>query len=365
MSKRDYYEVLGVSKSSSKEEIKKAYRKLAKELHPDRNKAADAEDKFKELQEAYEALSDDQKRSAYDQYGFAGTQAFNGGGGYPGGMGGFEDFGQAFGNIGGLEDLLGGFFGNGFGGFGNSGGRGGRNKTGADLEVTLKIEFLEAVFGVEKTISYGREVTCDKCSGTGAKDGKLKTCTVCNGSGQTVTLQKTIFGTMQVATTCANCKGRGQEIAEKCDKCEGHGTVRDSSDFVIKIPAGIPDGVTLRFKDRGNAGRNGGAYGDLFVTIEVTAHKVLERKGNDIYMDKEIDVVTAVLGDEVEIPSVHGNLKMKVPAGTQPEKVLRLKGKGGPRFRGNGNGDQYVRLIVKIPEKLSREEKKMWEKLRG
>ncbi len=363
MSKRDYYEVLGISKSASKDEIKKAYRKLAKELHPDRNKAADAEDKFKELQEAYEILADDQKRSAYDQYGFAGTQAF-GGGGYSGGMGGFEDFGQGFGgNLGGLEDLLGGFFGNGFGGFGASS-RAARNKVGADLEVTLKVEFLEAVFGVEKTISYSREVICDKCSGTGAKEGKLKTCSVCNGTGQTVTLQRTIFGTMQVATTCTNCKGAGQEIAEKCDSCEGKGTVRQQEDFAIKIPAGIPDGVTLRFKDKGNAGRNGGAYGDLFVTIEVVSHPILERKGNDIYMDKEIDVVTAVLGGEVEIPSVHGSLRMKIPAGTQPEKVLRLKGKGGPRFRGNGNGDQYVRLIVKIPEKLSREEKKIWEKLK-
>ncbi len=369
--KRDYYEVLGVTKSSSKDEIKKAYRKLAKEYHPDRNKAADAEAKFKEVQEAYDILSDQQKRSAYDQYGFAGTQAF--GGGTPGGFGNFGNMqGFSSGDLNGFEDILGNLFGSSFGGF-DFGGLGGRssartrteNNRGSDLEFVLQIDFMDAIFGAEKTFTYDRFVKCDVCNGTGSKDGKKKTCPTCNGRGQVTQVQNTFFGRMQVVTTCPTCHGQGEIISEKCPKCKGSGIIQTKETFKMKVPAGIPDGVTLRFKEKGNAGERGGNYGDLFVTIEVRSHAKLERRGDDIYIDQEIDVVTAVLGSEIKVPTVHGDVLMKVPAGTQSEKVLRLKGKGGPKFRGSGNGDQYVKLIINIPTKLSKEEKDLWEKLKN
>lgn len=362
MSKRDYYEVLGISKSASKDEIKKSYRKLAKQYHPDRNKAADAETKFKEVQEAYEVLSDEQKRSAYDQYGFAGTQAFSSGGFNGGGFGGFQgtDFGD-------LEGLLGNFFGSGFGGFGGTsfgGRRTQQNASGSDLEVVLKLSFMEAVFGVEKNIEYQRQMHCDTCSGTGAKDGKYKTCSECSGRGQTVQVQRTILGSMQVVTTCRTCGGTGKEITEKCNICSGKGVKKEVDNFQIKIPAGIPDAVTLRFTNKGDAGERGGGYGDLFVQIDVTPHEVFERRGNDIYLTKHIDVPLAVLGDVVKVPTVHGEVKMKIPSGTQSETVIKLKGQGGPLFRSKGTGDQYVKIIVDIPTKLGRDEKKLWENLK-
>ncbi len=365
MAKRDYYEVLGISKSASKEEIKKAYRKLAKQYHPDKNKSSDAEEKFKEVQESYDILLDDQKRKAYDQYGFAGTQAFGGSYANNGGFGGFNS-GES-----GFEDLLGSFFGNSFGGF-DFGGLGGRTRggaqrgvpRGADLEFILKIDFLEAVFGIEKEIEYERLIKCDQCNGSGAKGNAKKKCPTCSGAGQVRQVQNTIFGSMQVVSTCPTCNGTGEVISEKCPKCKGSGTLKVRDHFKVKIPAGIPDGVTLKFNDRGNSGTNGGGFGDLFITIEVKPHPVLERRGNDIYLDKKIDVVTAVLGGEIEVPTVHGDVLMKVPSGTQSEKVLRLKGKGGPKFRGEGFGDQYVKLIVEIPEKLNRQEKEIWENLK-
>lgn len=359
--KRDYYEVLGLKKGASKEEIKKAYRGLAKKYHPDRNKEPDAETKFKELQEAYDVLSDEQKKAAYDQYGFAGTQAFGGGFGNSGGFGGFQS-----GDLGNFEDLLGNFFGSSFGGFdfGSSRARPQRQlNRGRDLEYSLRVTFHEAIFGAEKELEYEREVTCDLCSGSGSKDGKRKTCPTCNGKGQVAQIQNTFFGRMQVVTNCPTCNGEGEVIAEKCPKCSGSGTVKTNDKFKITVPAGIPDGVTLKFSSRGDAGRRGGPAGDLFLTIEVTPHPRLERRGNDIYLDQEIDVTKAVLGGEVEVPTVHGNVWMKVPAGTQSEKVLRLRDKGGPKFRQTGNGDQYVRLIVNIPTKLSKDEKALWEKL--
>ncbi|GAB4286569.1 MAG: molecular chaperone DnaJ [Candidatus Dojkabacteria bacterium] len=366
MAKRDYYEVLGLSKGASKQEIKKAYRKLAKTYHPDRNKEAGAEAKFKEIQEAYEVLSDDQKRQAYDQYGFAGTQGFSAGG--ASGFDGFEDFMQGFGNAGGLGDLLGEFFGSGFSGFGSFGGERSRRRgfeQGDDLQVTVSLSFQEAVFGVEKQINYRRYIECETCSGTGAKNGKIKNCSTCDGRGQVVQVQRTILGTMQVASPCPTCRGTGEEIAEKCNICGGSGVTETADSLNIKIPAGIPDGVNMRFRGKGNAGRNKGGYGDLYVTIEVESDPILERRGNDIYMDKHIDIFTAVLGGEVEVPTVHGKVIMKVPEGTQSEKILRLKGKGGPKFKGEGNGDQYVRIIVDIPTNLSKSEKEMWQKLRA
>ncbi len=362
MNKRDYYEVLGLAKGASKDEIKKAYRKQAKELHPDRNKAPNAEEQFKELQEAYEVLSDDQKREAYNQYGFAGTQGFGGaGGGDYSGFGGFQnaDFGD-------LGDIFGSLFGGSFGGFGNVSGQASARSAmrGADIEATIKIDFMEAVFGADKEVSYRRKVECDRCHGSGAEDGKKETCHTCNGTGQVVNMQRTILGNIRTASVCPTCGGTGQEIKEKCHKCEGEGRVTVEDKFKLSIPPGIPDEVTLRFSGRGHAGKNNGGAGDLFITVEVKTHPRLERRGDDIYLDQEIDAVTATLGGEVTVPTVHGDVNMKIPVGTQPEKVLRLSGKGGPKFKGKGNGDQYVRVMVKIPEKLNAQQKRKWEELR-
>lgn len=358
MAKRDYYEVLGVSKSSSKDEIKKAYRKLAKELHPDKNKAADADAKFNEVQEAYDVLSDEKKRSTYDQYGFAGAQNFGGGQGF----GGFQG-GDFSGNFGGFEDLLGGFFGGDGFGFSQGGRKRARDRRGADLEYRVTLEFKEAVFGIDKDLEYRRKVECGKCSGSGSKTGKRTTCSTCSGSGQVRQNQRTVFGNMQVVTDCPTCNGLGEVITDKCDVCSGSGIENKLENFKVKIPAGIPDGVTLKFEGRGNFGENNGGAGDLYLSIHVKEHSSLKRKGDDIFLDLEVDPVTAVLGGEVEVPTVHGDVFMNIPEGTQPEKVLRLKDKAGPKLRGNGNGDQFVTVKIKIPTKLSREEKKIWQQL--
>ena len=361
--KRDYYEVLGVKKEASKQELKKAYRNLAKKYHPDRNKEAGSEKKFTEVQEAYEVLSDEQKRKAYDQYGFAGAQAFGGGGG----MGGYTDFSEAFSgqDLGGLGDLLGGFFGGGdFAGF-SQGSRGQGRNQGSDIQVNLTLEFEEAIFGVEKEIEYQRYKACETCNGTGAKNGETKTCTECGGRGQVVKMQRTMLGSMQVVQTCPTCGGTGKEIKEKCPKCGGKGVQQVKEKLKITVPAGIPDGVNIKFANKGNTGSNGGTTGDLYVYIEVKTHKNFERRGNDIYLDQHIDVLTAVLGGEIEVPTVHGNVLMKIPAGTQSEKVFRLKGKGGPKFREKTNADQYVKVIVEIPENLSKSDRSSWEKLKS
>ena len=360
MEKRDYYEVLGISKGASKTEIKKAYRKLAKEYHPDRNKASDAEEKFKGIKTAYEVLSDDQKRSAYDQFGHAATEGFSGAGNGFNGFSGFEGFnGGGFENMSNLNDIFERFFGGGFSGFdfgggtggargsggaGSSGGRGARGfnrentgaTRGSDLEVRLKIPFLDAVFGTETTIRYKKQSTCDKCGGTGAKDpSNKKTCPTCKGSGQVVRVQQAfLFGSIRTAAVCPECHGEGEVITKKCVKCKGEGRLETTEEFTLKVPPGIPDGVTLRFRDRGNAGRKGGNFGDLFIAIEVEPDENFERRGNDIYSDIVIDVVTATLGGTVTIPTVHGDLGLKIPAGTQPGKVFKLGDKGGPKFQG-------------------------------
>jgi len=366
MAKRDYYEVLGLSKSASTSEIKKAYRKLAKEFHPDRNRAADAEEKFKEIKNAYEILSDDQKKSAYDQFGHAGTEGFQGapGGGFNG-FGGFE-------NMGNINEIFEQFFGGGFGGFeGFAGANARRTRQGAaatrgdDLEVNIKISFMNAVFGIEKTISYKRQNTCKTCNGSGAKNEKdKKTCSTCNGQGQVIRVQQAfMLGQIRTAARCPECKGEGEIITKKCRNCKGEGRAEIKEEFTLNIPPGIPDGVSLRFKDRGNAGKKGGNHGDLFVSIEIEPDERFERRGNDIYTDLELDVVTATLGDKINIPTVHGDETLKIPAGTQPGKVFKLSGKGGPKFQGQGNGDQYVRISVIVPEKLTRQEKELWKEL--
>lgn len=357
MAKRDYYEVLGLQKGADKSAIKKAYRNLAKQYHPDRNQEAGAEEKFKEVQEAYDVLGDDQKKDAYDKYGFAGTQGFGGMGGS--GMGGFQDAGD-------LGDLLGQMFGGAFGGlsgFAGAGMGGRRMRRGSDIEATLKVEFQEAVFGGTKQVKYERYAPCEHCEGSGAKDNKLKTCETCKGAGQVTQVQNTFFGKIQTATVCPTCRGTGKVPEDTCDHCKGSGREKTTETFEIKVPAGIPDGVTLRFQGRGDMGEAGSQPGDLYVSIEVVPHARLERRGDDIYLDEDISAVTATLGGEIDVPTVDGEVTMKIPAGTQPGKVLKLSGRGGPRFRGNGKGDQYVRLNVTIPTKLSKQERKLWEQL--
>lgn len=359
MNKRDYYEILGISKNASEKEIKSAYRKLAKKYHPDRNKETGAESKFKEVQEAYEVLSDDRKKAAYDQYGHAGTQSFGGGqGGFNGNFNGFD-----FGDMGSINDIFEQFFGGSFGGFSPSG-RGSRPVRGEDLELNIRIDFKEAIFGTEKSFEYKRRVVCSKCKGSGAKDDtSLKTCSTCNGQGRVAQVQRTFLGNFQTVTTCPECHGQGKIIKELCPACQGSGVNDKVEDFSIKIPQGIPDGVTLRFKDKGNSGRKGGGYGDLFVNIEVKTHDKLERKGDDIFTTLNIDVSDAVLGGTKDVETVHGKEELQIPAGTQPEAVLKMSGRGGPKFRGNGNGDQYVRIIIDIPKKLTKEQKELWSKL--
>ncbi|MBN1915747.1 molecular chaperone DnaJ [Candidatus Dojkabacteria bacterium] len=360
MNKRDYYEVLGLSKSATKQEIKAAYRKLAKEFHPDRNKASDAEEKFKEIQEAYEILSDGSKKQAYDQYGHAGTQGFGG----ASGTGGFEGFGG--GDFGNINDIFSQFFGADFGGFGFGGGSQKNSKTrGNNLEMTLSLEFDEAIFGTEKTVKYKREIVCRDCKGTGAEDpDKIVTCSECKGSGYVTRVSRTFIGSIQTRSVCPKCGGEGSIADQKCHNCKGSTKEQITEEFKIKVPQGVPDNITLRYTEKGNAGNKGGDYGDLYVNIEVKENEIFERSGDDIYIDQEIDVITATLGGNIKVPTVHGEVEIKIPEGTQPGRVIRLKGKGAPKFQGSGNGDEYIKLKVLVPEKLSREEKKLWEEIR-
>ncbi len=359
--KKDYYEVLGVSKDASKTEIKKAYRKLAKKYHPDVNKSADAEDKFKEVQEAYEVLSDDQKRSAYDQYGHAGTSGFEGGfGGFPQGAD-YSNFDTSgFGDFSDIGSIFDSFFGGGF-----SKARTKRNATqGSDIQIKLSLEFEDAIFGKEETINYKREIQCDKCNGTGAKNGtSMETCKQCNGQGRVTRVQRSFLGTIQTTTTCPECKGTGKVIKEICEKCNGNGQIKETEKIILKIPKGTPDGLILRFKEKGNSGSNGGRYGDLYVQIEVKPHKIFDRQGNDIYLEEKIDVTQAVLGGKIKVPTLHGDINVKIKPGTQPGTILRLSKKGAPKLRGDGNGNQYIKLKIKIPKRLNKEQKELWKKL--
>lgn len=357
---RDPYEILGVAKSASKDDIKKAYRKLAKEYHPDRNKAPNAADKFKEATDAYEMLSDDQKRSAYDQYGFAGTQGFGGAGTGGVDFGGFQGFGGFGGE--GMEFDLGDLFGSMFGG-GVSRSR--TNRRGEDLAMRLELSFMDAIFGTEKSIHYKRKIECQQCGGSGAQAGKTATkCNKCNGTGRMSKIQKTFLGPMQTVVECDNCHGTGKMIEHKCEVCHGDGLVDHSEELSVKIPKGTPDGLNLRFAGKGNAGKHNAGYGDLFLEIEVQSHELFERNGNDIYVDYKIPLTLAVLGGEVEVPTVHGQVTIKITAGTQPDKILRLKEYGAFKFRTEQKGDEYIKLKIQIPTKLSRNEKELWEKLK-
>ncbi|MEG9297225.1 molecular chaperone DnaJ [Mangrovibacillus sp. Mu-81] len=347
MSKRDYYEVLGVGKDASKDEMKKAYRKLSKKYHPDINKEADADQKFKEISEAYEVLSDDQKRAQYDRFGHTDPNQ---------GFGGGADFGG--GGFGGFEDIFNTFFG--------GGGGGGRRRDpnaprqGADLQYTMSLKFEEAVFGKETEIEIPKEEECDTCHGTGAKPGtKVDTCSHCKGAGQLNVEQNTPFGRIVNRRVCHYCNGTGKQIKEKCSTCGGAGKVQKRRKINVKIPAGIDDGQQLRVTGQGEPGVNGGPPGDLYVVFHVRSHEFFERNGDDIYCEMPVTFAQAALGDEIEVPTLHGKVKLKVPAGTQTGTRFRMKGKGVPNVRGYGTGDQHIQVKVVTPAKLTDKQKQL------
>jgi molecular chaperone DnaJ len=361
MSQRDYYEVLGINKESDPKEIKKAYRKLAKEYHPDHNKSEDAETKFKEVQEAYEILSDDSKKRAYDQYGHAGAQGF--GGQYGGGQAGAQGFGGgAPFDMGDLGDIFGSFFGGGGGMGGFGGGR--SSNEGESLRYAIRLDFMEAMEGGEYKVNVDRDVACKDCDGTGSEDKELVTCDVCKGQGRVRKVQNTILGGIQVVAECDNCHGVGKEAKNKCKTCSGRGVQEETKAIKINIPAGAYDGMVLRYRGSGSAGANGGETGDLFIEISVDPHEEFSRRGNDIHAKEDISVSLAVLGGTIEVPTILGKVKLKIPNGTQSETIFRIKDKGVPVIGREGKrGDHYVRIIVNIPKKVSKEDKKLWEKL--
>lgn len=351
--KRDYYEVLGVAKGATDDEIKKAYRKLSKKYHPDINKEADAEEKFKEISEAYEVLSDAQKRAAYDQYGHAGTNPnFGGGGGFGGGYGDFGGF--SGGGFGGFEDIFDTFFGGG----GSRSANPNAPRQGADLQYTIKLKFEEAIFGLEKTIRYNREEECHTCHGNGAKPGtQPETCHKCGGSGSINVERQTPLGRVMSRQTCDVCHGTGKEIKEPCPTCGGSGHEKKAHELKVNVPAGVEDGQQMRLQGQGEAGTNSGPYGDLYVVFRVEESDIFNREGAEIYYEQPLNFVQAALGDEINVPTVHGDVKLKIPAGTQTGTSFRLRGKGAPKLRGNGNGDQTVRVKVMTPRNLSEEQK--------
>lgn len=341
LSKRDYYEVLGVAKDASKEEIRKAYRKLARKYHPDVNKEDNAEEKFKEAKEAYEVLYDEQKRAQYDQFGHASQQqGFGGGGG--------------FGGFGGMDDIFDMFFG--------GGGRRDPNapQQGADLQYTMELTFEEAIFGKETEITIPKEENCETCNGSGAKPGtNPTTCSNCHGSGHVTVEQNTPFGRVQSQRTCNHCLGKGKIIIDKCTTCRGAGKVKKNSTIKVSIPAGIDEGQQIRLSGKGEPGKNGGPAGDLFVVVRVNPHEYFQREGDNIFLELPITFAQAALGDEIEVPTVHGAVNIKVPAGTQTGKTFRLRGKGAPNVRGYGQGDQHVKIRVVTPTKLTTRQKEI------
>ena len=340
MNNTEYYDRLGVSKDASQDEIKRAYRKLSKKYHPDINKEPGAEEKYKEILEAYETLSDAQKRAAYDQYGPDGANGFGG----QGSFGGF-DGGAGFG---GFEDIFSSFFGGGATRNPNA------PRQGDDLQYRVNLSFEEAVFGAEKEIHYNREVTCKTCSGSGAKPGTSPvTCGRCHGHGVINVDTQTPLGMMRRQVTCDVCHGTGQEIKDPCQTCHGTGREKQSHTVSVKIPAGVETGQQIRLAGQGEAGFNGGPYGDLFVIINVNPSDKFTRDGSTIYYTLNISFVQAALGDTVEVPTVHGNVEMVIPAGTQTGKTFRLKGKGAPRLRGGSQGDQLVTVKIVTPTKLN------------
>ena len=360
--KRDYYEVLGVSKSATPEELKKAYRKLALQYHPDRNPGdKEAEEKFKEAAEAYEVLSNPEKRQRYDQFGFAGM---GGAGGY-GGQGMsmddiFSHFGDIFADFG-LGDLFGGGFRSGFGGSSRSGGA--VKERGGNIRVKVKMNLQEIEKGAKKKIKVSKYVTCDHCHGSGSSDGATDTCPTCKGRGQVVRTVSSLFGQMQTASTCPNCGGTGRIIKNKCSHCHGDGIVKGEEVIEIEIPAGVGEGMQLTLRGKGGAGPHNGINGDLYVLIEEEAHPDFERDGSNLIYSLFITVPEAILGTDAEVPTVSGKVRVKIAPGTQSGKVLRLRGKGLPVVNGYGNGDLLVYVNVWIPKKVTKDDEKLLQEL--
>jgi len=360
MAKRDYYEVLGVAKGSTQDEIKKAYRKVAMQYHPDRNPGdKSAEDKFKEAAEAYEILSDADKRSQYDRFGHAGV-AGNGRGFGGGGHMNMDDIFSQFGDIFG-EDIFGSFFG---GAGGRPGQRRGRGVRGSTLRIKLKLNFEEIAKGVTKSIKVKKYVPCNTCSGSGAKDkGSIQNCNTCGGSGQVRKVTNTFLGQMQTVTTCPTCSGEGSVITSKCTSCKGEGRVFSDETVTIDIPAGVQEGMQLNVSGRGNAGERGGPAGDLIVLIEEEGHPELVRDGLNVAFEMHLSFTDVVFGTQVEVPTIDGRAKIKIPAGTQSGKIFRLKGKGFPAVNSHEKGDQLIHVNVWTPQNLTAEEKAMLDKL--
>lgn len=352
MAKRDYYEVLGVSRDASESELKSAFRNLARKYHPDVSDAPDAEERFKEINEAYSVLSDADKRAAYDRFGHQGVRGPNGGPGFE--TVDFSDFADIFG------DMFG------FGGFG------GRTRTasrtaprrGADLQYQVAISFKEAIFGADKEIEITKDETCTTCSGSGAKPGTApKTCPECQGRGEVRQTRQTLLGAMVQVITCPVCSGRGSVIESHCPTCQGRGLVRNTRRKKVSIPAGVDDGTRIRLSGEGQPGNNNGPAGDLYLLVRVRPHKYFRRRDHDILLDLNINIAQATLGAEVTVPTVDGDVKLKIPPGTQPGKIIRMRGRGVPHLRSNSRGDQLVIVNLTVPKKLDDEERELFEKL--
>ncbi|MEP7290916.1 MAG: molecular chaperone DnaJ [Chloroflexota bacterium] len=350
---RDYYELLGVGRGADKTEIKQAFRKLAREYHPDVSKHADAEAKFKEINEAYEVLSDDDKRARYDRFGHAGVQGNGGFSGQQGGVGfsGFEEIFEEF--------------------FSNMGGRSGRKRgprPGSDRRVDVTISFEESIFGAEKEVEFERLENCETCAGSGAAPGTSPTkCTQCNGTGETRNVQQTFLGPMVQVTTCPKCAGTGETIATPCATCRGGGRIRKKAVLSVQVPAGVREGLQIQIRSEGDMGERGAMQGNLYVVVHVTEHEFFKRKDNDVILDISLNVAQAALGDKLNIPTVDGDVELVIPAGSQTGRVFRLRGKGIPRLRSDGSnsgrGDQMVYIQVEVPTKLTDEQRILFEKL--
>ena len=347
MSNRDYYEILGLGRNASNDEIKAAFRKLARQYHPDVNKEDGAEEKFKEINEAYGVLSDPEKRTRYDRFGKEGLGNMGGG---------FHDYTADFGDI--FEELFGQF------GFSTRGSNRRSPRRGRDLQMQVTLSFEEAVFGVEKEIEFQREETCSRCNGTGAEPGTTPIrCATCNGQGEVRQIRQTFLGQMVQTTTCPTCNGRGETIASPCKVCHGGGLERKNVKKKVQIPAGVDSGTQIRLAGEGNPGVYGGPNGSLFLILDVRPHQFFKRRENDILLNLDINVAQAVLGAEIDVPTLDGSEKLKIPAGTQPGKIFSIKNKGVPHLRRSGRGDQLVIVNVAIPTKLTKEQREVFEKL--
>lgn len=354
MNKKDYYEVLGVSRDADDKAIKSAFRKLAKQYHPDVSKEPDAAEKFKEAQEAYAVLSDPEKRSQYDKYGHAAFDQMNGGAGFD-----FSDFD--------FSDIFSEIFGSSFGGFGGFSGFGGRSSSrstkvrGDDRLMKVDLTFEEAAFGVKKEINIDVYESCDECDGKGGKGEK--TCSTCGGSGVVTRSQNTILGSFMSRTTCPDCSGKGKTYSSRCSKCSGKGKIRKNKNLEVKVPAGVDTGVRLRLQGKGDAGQNGGPNGDLYLEFRVRAHELFEREDDDIYLELPITISDAVLGCKVDIPTLYGTVKLTIPEGSQTGDKHRLKGKGIENLHSGTKGNMYVIIDVVIPNKIDRKQRKLFEEL--